>query len=190
MSPKLGRSILHVIIGAAVVLAAVAGYLLLGRHPSRQPGPEAATRVDSLAVYGANEGATRLEVVLRVPVPDSLGLAGRVAVLCRSLSEHVFAGLPVELVRLDSSNGRRVAVINLAERGTPAGRTWRSGFFQGSTGGGFTTASLVETFLQPGFGGEWLDGVRFLYEEEPVSPEWDHIRLDRNWYRTDKRSWP
>ncbi len=178
------RPIVLLAAGVAVLVTGVVAFLLTG---TRNIGTTAVETAE-LKVYGPDPKATRLEVDFTVSVPESVALLDRVALLARKLSEHRFMGLPVELVGIDSSSGRRIATINLAEDpGT--GHSWRTGFFQGSTGGHFTTASLVETFLQPDYRGAWLAGVRFLYGGQPVTRRWDHIDLDRTWLRTDSRYW-
>ena len=56
--------------------------------------------------------------------------------------------------------------------------TWRYLYFQGSTGGQFTSYSLRMTFLQPGYSGEWIDAVRFYYEGQPIREgDWTHLSL-------------
>ncbi len=56
-------------------------------------------------------------------------------------------------------------------------------FFQGSAGGGWTCYTLQTTMLQPDYDGEWIDGVRFLYNGEE-NKYFRHIEgLDRIKYR-------
>ena len=173
------RSVIVVVLVVAILIAAV--ILLMYRSGSVRTRP-AVGGTALLKVYGPDPEAIRLEAVYTVSVPDTMSLAGRVALLAEKVSQYCFKGLPIQLARIDSSSGSRIAVINLAEADR-TGHSWRTGFFQGSTGGHFTTASLVETFLQRDSEGQWIDGVEFLYEGEPVSQDWDHIRLSRTWFR-------
>jgi len=177
------RRILVLAIGGAVLVLGIVLYLV--RMSQDEPEPPQAGTV-SLEVYGPDEEAMRLEVAYLVPVPDTMSLEGKLRLLARKVSEHRFNGLPVEFVEIDASSGRRIAVIDLREN-VRTGHSWRTGFFQGSTGGHFTTASLVETFLQRDYRGRWVDGVEFLYEGRPVSRNWDHVRLDRPWFRNEPR---
>ena len=68
-------------------------------------------------------------------------------------------------------NGKKVATINLADSGT---NKWVPKF-QGSTGGAVTSNTLIENFLQSNnkSKGEWIDGVKFLYNNETI--EYDHV---------------
>ncbi|MCB2291425.1 hypothetical protein LGK97_16990 [Clostridium sp. CS001] len=43
------------------------------------------------------------------------------------------------------------------------GNTWARKYFQGSTGGKVTSVTLIETMLQKEHKEQWIDGVRFLY---------------------------
>ena len=51
--------------------------------------------------------------------------------------------------------------------------TWKSGYFQGSTGGAWTSSVLVNNFLQESYKGQWIAGVKFNYEEG--THEFEHI---------------
>ena len=53
-------------------------------------------------------------------------------------------------------------------------KTWSSGYFQGSTGGNATVTKLIRTFLQEDFEGEWVDGVKFLYNNDDTN-NFEHI---------------
>ena len=55
-----------------------------------------------------------------------------------------------------------------------AARITVSTFFQGSTGGTATENVLLANFLQPRLAPPLLDGVVFLYNEQPI-PEMAHI---------------
>jgi hypothetical protein len=113
-----------------------------------------------------------------VYVPASYGLAQKLRVLAESVSRHQFQGLPIRLLALESVDARQVAVIDLgeSENVTDPRKSWKAGYFQGSTGGRITTVTLRDTFLQRSYPGRWVDGVVFYYQERPMG-EWDHVSL-------------
>jgi hypothetical protein len=49
-------------------------------------------------------------------------------------------------------------------------------YFQGSTGGTWTSKILTSNFLQKRYKGDWIDKLRFHYQGEEFE-EWDHIWL-------------
>jgi hypothetical protein len=165
------------------------------------------------AIYGSDANAEHVILRSRVMVRESLPLLDKLRILARALSEREFGSLPIEPLRIETREGKTVAVIDLREseanraifqesgRLVRAGKVneaealrsklekprWMGGFFEGSTGGAMTGASLDMTFLQPDRRGEWIDGVAYLYEgAEP--PELDHINLGVTW-REELRAW-
>jgi len=137
-------------------------------------------------VYGADRNANNAEINFYFPVPESLSIEEKLELLAWKLSRFKFKGLPIEFVELIEDGSDRIAVINLAEsewnRGLPriemTRPTWCSGYFQGSCGGGFTSLTLQKTFLQREYYGDWINAVRFLYENEPIGhTDWDHFML-------------
>ncbi len=120
-----------------------------------------------------------------IRVPDRLSLAAKLRLIAATLSYVRFGEQPIELLRIENRLGRRVAVINL--RDMDADNTWYGRFFQGSTGGGMTTVTLTQTFLQRGYKGEWIDGVRFYLNGKPLVDQ-DHTALGGTIYRDGTRS--
>lgn len=89
-------------------------------------------------------------------------------------------------MRIENRNNKKIAIIDLREKNHPYphGYSWRGIYFQGSSGGGSTTVTLIKTFLQENYKGEWIDGVEFYYEGKPiVENEWAHIFLSGTIYR-------
>lgn len=138
---------------------------------------------DLCKVYGADKEARHEEIHFYVAVPKRLPLLEKLKVLAYRLSSHEFGGHPISVLRIENREDRRIAVIELKELDSPRAFTWRGGYFQGSTGGHFTTLTLTKTFLQEDYEGEWIDGVEFYYEGEPISDDWDHIFLSGTIYR-------
>lgn len=139
-----------------------------------------------LAVYGSTADEPDRPIVdCYVDTGRDQPVMQKLRVLADRLSRLKFSGLPIEVSRIDTVTGRRVVVIDLRElhEGYEP-PTWRAGYFQGSTGGMITQTTLVHSFLQKDYRGEWVDGVRFLYQGEPIREgDWDHIDLSGVTYR-------
>ncbi|MBP6963423.1 MAG: hypothetical protein KBC96_03355 [Armatimonadetes bacterium] len=139
-----------------------------------------------LAVCGATLDEPDTPVVeYYVASPRHFTVIEKLRLLADRLSRLEFSDLPINVVRIETVKGKKVAVIDLREsqRGSDY-RSWYGGYFQGSTGGGITQTKLMDTFLQRGYRGEWVDGVRFLYQGKPIQEgEWDHINLSGTIYR-------
>lgn len=137
-------------------------------------------------VYGADRDAMNLEINFYVRIPEKLPVIEKLKIVADKLSRFKF-DLPIKVLRIEEQNNKKIAVVNLLECEDTEGNsqmTWFSVYFQGSTGGLFTSMSLRKTFLQEDFEGEWIDGVEFYYEGEPILEEdWDHISLSGTIYR-------
>ena len=137
-------------------------------------------------IYGPDRDAMNLEINFYVRIPEKLPVIEKLKILADKLSRFKF-DLPIEVLRIEEQNNKKIAVVNLLEHedaDESSQMTWSSVYFQGSTGGLFTSMSLRKTFLQEDFDGEWIDGVEFYYEGEPIlKDDWDHISLSGTIYR-------
>lgn len=116
----------------------------------------------------------------------------RLNIIASNLSDSQFKNLPIELIGIEEIDGKKVATFNLKENEENLNKpdwseysepSWANNFFQGSAGGGWTCYTLQTTMLQPDYDGEWIDGVRFLYNGEE-NKYFQHIEgLDRIKYR-------
>lgn len=99
--------------------------------------------------------------------------------LATILSDQAFNGLEIDIVNLENVDDKKIVTINLQDGDKGS---WYN-YFQGSAGGLVTVRSLEETFLQRAYPGEWIDGVQFQYNGEPM-PEFDHtVGLESVIYR-------
>lgn len=141
-------------------------------------------------VYGPDREAMNAEINFHVRIPKNLPVIEKLKILADKLSRFKF-GLPIEILRVEEQKDRKIAVINLLEHKETdinSELTWRSVYFQGSTGGFFTTVTLTKTFLQEIYEGKWIDGVEFCYEGEPISEgDWDHISLSGTIYKGSRK---
>ncbi|MGL4773776.1 MAG: hypothetical protein ACRC2K_09450 [Clostridium sp.] len=110
--------------------------------------------------------------------------------ISKTLSTKYFDNLPIEFIKIEKENNKKIAVINLNESAENKGKSienftnssWANGYFQGSTGGIMTSKRLIENFLQNDYKGNWIDGVRFTYNNKPI--EEGHVEpLSKTCYR-------
>ncbi|MEO0189758.1 MAG: hypothetical protein ABIL18_02130 [candidate division WOR-3 bacterium] len=139
--------------------------------------------VDFFKVYSYNPINDSVEIDFYIKIPKHLPLETKLRIITDRLSRFEFQRHPINFLRVENRKGKKIAIVDLKEPDYSHAFTWRGGFFQGSSGGLSTTITLVKTFLQPDYQGEWIDGIEFYYEGEPISNEWDHIRLNGTIYR-------
>lgn len=113
--------------------------------------------------------------VATVNIGNDVTLEMKLSILANELSKQCFDKLPIRLVEIKEIDGKNIAVFDLRESeenekienwNNYEGKSWANNYFQGSAGGGHTTYTLQETFLQRHYDGNWVDGVQFLYKGE------------------------
>lgn len=124
-----------------------------------------------LSIYTIDENSLEPNESGTIEVNESLSLEDKLKELSKAVSEKKFDKLTIEVKSIDTVNGKKVATINLTDSGT---NKWVPKF-QGSTGGSVTSNTLIENFLQSNnkSKGEWIDGVKFLYNNEAI--EYEHV---------------
>lgn len=105
-----------------------------------------------------------------IELKDTGTVEERIQTLADSLSETFFSGKPIELMKIEEQNGKQIALMNLKNKEGEE-HSWERSAFQGTAGGTCTQISLIETFLQREYEGEWIDGVQFLNEGEPIEEQ-------------------
>jgi FtsZ-binding cell division protein ZapB len=133
-------------------------------------------------IYSADVNTYEKQVHFGTYIAENLSLRNKLEALSKTLSEVYFDKLPIEVLEIKEANGKKTAVINLKESEENQkiidvlqfkGQSWARNYFQGSTGGNMTSICLIETFLQRDYQGEWIDGVKFLYNNKGIS--FDHV---------------
>lgn len=135
------------------------------------------------ALYGVDDqGIIEIREYIEVSSTDTI--EARLEKIANRLSEIAFANNPITPSKITQQDGKDVVIIDLQDN--PEGdieTTWMAGYFQGSAGAQATETTLVQSFLQPHYyDGEWIDGVVFYYEGEPIEPL-DHIDFSQTFYR-------
>ncbi|MDR3594843.1 hypothetical protein [Clostridium sp.] len=124
-----------------------------------------------LSIYAIDENSLEPNESGTIEVDQNLSLEDKLKQLSKAISEKKFDNLPIEVKSIDTINGKKVATINLTDSSS---QKWPSKF-QGSTGGAVTSGTLIENFLQSNnkSKGEWIDGVKFLYNNGTI--EYEHV---------------
>lgn len=85
--------------------------------------------------------------------------------IANSLSKKNFESFGIEVKEIKKVNGKSIAYINLKDTGN---KKWTEKYFQGSLGGYVTSTSLIESFLQRKYKGDWIDGVAFTLNNNKI----------------------
>lgn len=117
-----------------------------------------------------------------VAAPMHTSLDKRMDLIADVLMKYHFKKGLIKVKKIEQRGDKKIAVVELLET-KECPYAWKGQYFQGSSGGHVTTYALSNTFLQPEYTGEWIDGVEFWYEGEPISDDWDHIFLSGTKYR-------
>jgi hypothetical protein len=123
-----------------------------------------------LSIYSIDDNSLEPNESGTIEVNENSALQDKLKELAKAVSEKKFDNLPIEVKSIDTVNGKKVATINLTDSNN---KKWVPKF-QGSTGGSVTANTLIENFLQSNnkSKGEWIDGVKFLYNNETI--EYEH----------------
>lgn len=153
-------------IAIIAVLASAALLIAIGTYISNE-------NHEVFKIYSADDMTGEKLVVGDVRVKEDANLEEKLTELTAALSKKVFK-LPMVYKGIEDVFGQKIAVIELmeSEKGD-SDVSWKSLYFQGSTGGMMTSVSLTETILQKDFTGEWVDGAKFLYEGEHI--DFEHV---------------
>lgn len=131
------------------------------------------SEVVSLPVYTINEDNYQLiEVEDYIQVYTNTSMEEKLNSIAQYLSKSHFTNLPIEIVKIEDN----IAYINLKEDSNNK-YNWSNYYFQGSYGGMKTATKLIETFLQRNYKGEWIKGVRFMYNDQ-IDWEFEHLGDD------------
>lgn len=132
---------------------------------------------DLLKVYSYNASVDIGGVGFCLVVPDNYSISDKIKFIAEILVKYRFSKGMIQLKKIEKRDGKKIAVLDLRETKDHPD-AWKGCYFQGSAGGRVTTFILIRSFLQPDYTGEWIDGVEFYYEGQPIDNNaWDHIGL-------------
>ncbi len=142
--------------------------------------------INIIPIYGYDIDTDNTEVISWMPLISSNGMKKNMDILAKYMEEKYFNEGHINIDELIEVDGKSVAIINLKEKESNTKKKismWMSRYFGGSAGGRATESRLKLTFLQPDYFGEWIDGVKFLYEGKPLVL--DHVNAPDIIYRED-----
>lgn len=132
-------------------------------------------------IYAMDVDSTQRVTISFAGVERTRDLNGKLEEVSKTLSTEVFEGLIISLKEIKTIDGKAVATFNLKDV-SGKDKAWGDTYFQGSTGGSATIMALTDTLLQKDYQGEWVDGVKFLYEDQAI--EFEHVEsLGEIFYR-------
>ena len=139
-------------------------------------------KTTEMLLYSKDVNTDEQLVLGEVEVNEDLSLEEKLKKLSKEFSEKVFDNLPIQFVKFNNIEGKKIALFNLDELGNNAaditfdkyeGTSWINNYFVGSAGGSVTEYTLITTLLQKNYTGEWIDGVEFTYKNSNI--EFDHV---------------
>ncbi|WBW98888.1 hypothetical protein [Oceanirhabdus sp. W0125-5] len=143
--------------------------------------------IDFMPLYNVDGNSMVKYVSSYCVMSKELELEEKLQELAHNLSLYIFEGLPISVKEIKNEGNKKIAYIDLKEKHEKIGNhypipSWASNKFQGTSGGEATITRLVSAFLQPDYEGEWIDGVKFLYEGKDVC--FQHVQgLEETIYR-------
>jgi septal ring factor EnvC (AmiA/AmiB activator) len=114
-------------------------------------------------IYTANIDTYKKEADGYIYINSSITLTQKLETLTKVLSEAYFNNLPIQVIKIEEVDKKKIAVVNLSEskenqgiadRSKYKGNSWANLYLQGSTGGEITSTQLIETLLQRDYKGE------------------------------------
>ena len=141
-----------------------------------------AIKTMEMFLYSKDSNTDEQVVIGTIELEENLSLEEKIEKLSKELSEKVFDSLPIEFVKINNVEGKKIALFNLNELGNNAtditfdkyeGVSWINNYFAGSAGGSVTEYTLITTLLQKNYTGEWIDGIEFTYKNSKI--EFDHV---------------
>ena len=129
-------------------------------------------------IYTADINTYEREISAYVSMPEDSSVKEKLDIIANKLSSDYFGNLPIVVTKIENKSGKKIAVISLNESKENQGiteplkmkgDTWAIVYFQGSCQGTVTSTTLIESFLQKDYKGEWVDGVSFLYNNSSMN---------------------
>lgn len=132
---------------------------------------------ENLKIYTTNPDTGISEVYTSTSVLRLLSIEKKINHLSLKLSEQLFNGKSIVLLKITTESNKKIAYIDLQDESKDISSTdnWYSAF-QGSAGAQSTLTSIVETLLQKEFQGDWVDGIKLTYNGE--FRDFDHISFE------------
>lgn len=114
-------------------------------------------------------------------VKHDYSIIEKAELLAQFISSRYFDNLKINILSIDTIGKESCLNIYLIEnkKFDPTKIPSWYQYFQGTTGGSWTSNILISNFLQEQYKGDWIDEIRFYYQGEEIG-EWDHIWLGKH----------
>jgi len=161
-----------------------------------------ASNVDTiqLNLYDGDYDNYKAKLAKTITVESSLKLEEKVKKVAKSLSETLYNNLPIETsieTSIENRDGKKVAIINLVEPISSNNKifkekyakmkdktgTWQYYFSSGEAKAIVTLASIEETFAQPEYFGEWIDGYMIYHNGETLEDYRKNTTTEITWIK-------
>ncbi|WP_244833070.1 hypothetical protein [Clostridium sp. BJN0001] len=123
----------------------------------------------SLYIYTEDANSMELQQSKAIEINENASLSDKLKYLADGISKNNFDSLPIEVKSIDKVGDKTIATINLKDPSNKKNAWYQ--MLQGSTGGQITSDTLIETFIQTKYKGEWIDGVTFLMNGAKIEAE-------------------
>lgn len=131
-----------------------------------EPSIEKEDEQSDLTIFTGDIDTFDKKEAASVKADANLSVTEKLMLIANELSKTQFSNLPIEIQGLEQIEGKTIAVINLheKEKKNEQDKTWIQYLNAGSTGSQITLVTLEESFLQRDLEGEWIDGMKIIYE--------------------------
>ena len=125
-------------------------------------------KLETIYIYTADSDNTdKIIEYGQIEIDRSKSIKEKLELLATNLKEVYFKGNNID-IEIDSIDTNNIATINLIDE-----NSWLP-LFQGSTGAQITQNTIIETFLQREYTGEWIEGIKILVDDKS-DIEYDHL---------------
>jgi len=158
------KKTIYILIGILIIALAILTTLMYNKK-------------EKLNIYALNVESENIIIKNVLEVKKHLSLDEKIDLLSTKLSKEDFEGKTIKFNGIKEENGDKIAYFDLVD--TNEKDSWYP-YFQGSLGAFSTKLSIVETFLQREFEGDWIDGIKISYNGK--YEEYDHISFEDTVY--------
>ncbi|PKK40008.1 hypothetical protein ABB02_00801 [Clostridiaceae bacterium JG1575] len=139
--------------------------------------PQRAETLLYFPIYDATQKGPKTRE-LYAAINSGTTLEEKLQKLTGAMAQGMFQNYALELVHLQTKEGKKIARINLQDNGD---NRWAERFFRTSEDGAQTQKILISGLLQMDYTMDWIDGVEFTHNSQPIThefvPQLHHMTL-------------
>lgn len=125
---------------------------------------------DTFKIYDVDTNTYELIEPYDFSIKSNEPLNEKVNKLVKEIMDRWFVGLEYK-TSIIKEKDKQILVIDLIDKGVDTPSGWYSKF-QGSTGGTISSKRIVDNVIQKDYSGEWVQGVKILYNGQKI--EFEH----------------